>query len=81
METNMRTVNFRLDKTAEVLIELKHVCGIPIKTLFSGVLEAGEYKIPIGPIKPYTESGREILRYDLVIDGVDIDWWMFKVAS
>jgi hypothetical protein len=81
MEMNMKTVNFTLENTAKVRIELKHVCGVPIRTLYSGILGPGEHNIPIGPIMSHSFSGREVLRYDLVIDGVHKDWWMFKVAS
>ncbi len=64
----MKTIDFFLERSAHVLLSVRHLSGCGIATLVSDVLEPGEHHISLGPAASHY-AGKMALEYDLTIDG------------
>lgn len=75
----MKTIDFCIERTAHVLLRVKHLSGPYISTLLSETVGPGKYSIALSP-PVRAHAGKAALKYELVIDGQLEEWNLFSPA-
>lgn len=75
----MKTIDFFIERTAHVIVCVKHLSGFDIATLLSDTVGPGSHSVPLtDPVRAY--GGKIALKYELVIDGQMKEWNLFFPA-